>query len=94
MLPKRPMASAGSAGRWAEAGPSKQFSLNGKPVFINGIGEYEHLMGGGHAFSDAEVSARVQQIKAVGFNAFRDAHQPHNLRYQHLLDSMGLLWWT
>ncbi|MBO9204043.1 MULTISPECIES: malectin domain-containing carbohydrate-binding protein [Niastella] len=76
------------------SGTSKQFFLNGKPVFINGIAEYEHLMGGGHAFSDAEVSARVQQIKAVGFNAFRDAHQPHNLRYQHLLDSMGLLWWT
>lgn len=76
------------------SGSSKQFFLNGKPVFINGIAEYEHLMGGGHAFSDAEVRARVQQIKAVGFNAFRDAHQPHNLRYQHLLDSMGLLWWT
>jgi hypothetical protein len=76
------------------SGSSKQFFLNGKPVFINGIAEYEHLMGGGHALSDAQVKARVQQIKAVGFNAFRDAHQPHNLRYQHLLDSMGLLWWT
>jgi len=75
-------------------GSNKQFFLNGKPVFINGIAEYEHLMGGGHAFGEAEVKARVQQIKAVGFNAFRDAHQPHNLRYQHLLDSMGLLWWT
>ena len=72
----------------------KQFLLNGKPVFINGIAEYEHLMGGSHAFDEAEITARVQQIKAVGFNAFRDAHQPHNLRYQYLLDSMGLLWWT
>ena len=78
----------------SRSGSSKQFFLNGKPVFINGIAEYEHLMGGGHAFSDAQVKARVEQIKAVGFNAFRDAHQPHNLRYQHLLDSMGLLWWT
>jgi hypothetical protein len=76
------------------SGDAKQFLLNGKPVFINGIAEYEHLIGGGHAFNDEEVKARVQQIKAVGFNAFRDAHQPHNLRYQHLLDSMGLLWWT
>jgi hypothetical protein len=75
------------------SGDSKQFFLNGKPVFINGIAEYEHLIGSSHAFSDAEVSARVQQIKAVGFNAFRDAHQPHNLRYQHLLDSLGILWW-
>jgi hypothetical protein len=76
------------------AGGSKQFFLNGKPVFINGIAEYEHLMGASHAFSDEAIRARVQQIKAVGFNAFRDAHQPHNLRYQYLLDSMGLLWWT
>jgi hypothetical protein len=73
---------------------SRQFLLNGKPVFINGIGEYEHVIGGSHAFSDAAVKARVQQIKAAGFNAFRDAHQPHNLRYQYLLDSLGLLWWT
>ncbi|OQP66414.1 glycoside hydrolase [Niastella vici] len=76
------------------SGGSKQFLLNGKPVFINGIAEYEHLIGASHAFNEPEVRARVQQIKAVGFNAFRDAHQPHNLLYQHLLDSMGLLWWT
>jgi Beta-galactosidase/beta-glucuronidase len=73
---------------------SNQFLLNGKPVFINGVGEYEHVIGGSHAFSDAAVKARVQQIKAAGFNAFRDAHQPHNLRYQHWLDSLGILWWT
>ena len=75
-------------------GSNKQFLLNGKPVFINGIAEYEHMIGSSHAFSEAEITARMQQIKAVGFNAFRDAHQPHNLRYQHLLDSMGILWWT
>jgi beta-galactosidase len=73
---------------------SNQFFLNGKPVFLNGIGEYEHIIGASHAFSDAAVKARVQQIKAAGFNAFRDAHQPHNLRYQYLLDSVGILWWT
>lgn len=76
------------------AGGNKQFLINGKPVFINGIAEYEHLIGGSHAFDEAEITARVQEIKAVGFNAFRDAHQPHNLRYAHLLDSMGILWWT
>jgi beta-galactosidase len=79
---------------WPVGKPGERFYLNGKPVFINGIAEYEHLMGASHAFSDEAVRARVQQIKAAGFNAFRDAHQPHNLRYQYLLDSMGLLWWT
>ena len=69
------------------------FFLNGKAVFINGIAEYEHKIGASHAFSDEEIGARVGQIRAAGFNAFRDAHQPHNLLYQHYWDSLGILWW-
>ncbi|MXV15190.1 malectin domain-containing carbohydrate-binding protein [Hufsiella ginkgonis] len=72
----------------------KQFLLNGKPVFINGIAEYEHMIGKSHAFDAAEVRSRVMQIKAAGFNAFRDAHQPHNLRYQAYWDKLGILSWT
>ncbi|MCB2408878.1 malectin domain-containing carbohydrate-binding protein [Hymenobacter lucidus] len=79
-------------GRAAAAG-QKQFLLNGQPVFINGIAEYEHLLGQSHAFSAAQVRTRVQQMRAAGFNAFRDAHQPHNLRYQANWDSLGWLWW-
>jgi len=71
----------------------KQFLLNGKPVFINGIGEYEHNMGQSHAFTDEQVRTRVIQVKAAGFNAFRDAHQPHNLLYQKYWDEFGILWW-
>ncbi len=69
------------------------FLLNGKPVFINGTAEYEHLLGNSHAFSAEQVAARVAQVRAAGYNAFRDAHQPHNLRYQHYWDSLGILWW-
>jgi beta-galactosidase len=70
-----------------------RFYLNGKPVFINGVAEYEHLMGKSHAFSNPEIKARVMQVKAAGFNAFRDAHQPHNLEYQTYWDKLGILWW-
>jgi hypothetical protein len=73
---------------------TNQFFLNGKPVFINGIAEYEHLAGQSHAFSNEQVLARMNWIKAAGFNAFRDAHQPHNLLYGQLCDKTGLLWWT
>ena len=59
-----------------------RFYLNGKPVFINGVCEYEHQFGQSHAFSKEQVAARVKQIRAAGFNAFRDAHQPHHLDYQ------------
>ena len=71
-----------------------RFYLNGKPVFINGICEYEHLLGQSHAFSEEQIRSRVNQIKAAGFNAFRDAHQPHNLLYQQLWDQSGILFWT
>lgn len=81
--------------RWPDpdAPASSPFLLNGAPVFINGTCEYEHQLGASHAFSDEQILARVRQIQATGFNAFRDAHQPHNLRYQGYWDREGLLWW-
>lgn len=72
----------------------KRFLLNGKPVFINGVAEYEHLIGQSHAFSHEQIRSRVMQIKAAGFNSFRDAHQPHNLLYQEYWDKLGILSWT
>ncbi len=73
---------------------SHQFTLNGKPVFINGIAEYEHLLGQSHAFSNEQIQSRVKWIQAAGFNAFRDGHQPHNLLYGKLFNEKGILWWT
>ena len=70
------------------------FLLNGKPVLINGTCEYEHLFGQSHAFSPEQIKSRVKQIRQTGFNAFREAHQPHNLLYQQLLDEQGMLFWS
>jgi beta-galactosidase/beta-glucuronidase len=72
---------------------SKVFRLNGRPVFINGTAEYEHLLGNDHAFTDEQIRARMLQIKAAGFNAFREAHHPHNLRYLEWCDRLGILCW-
>ncbi len=84
--------------RWvtwpSAASANRQFLLNGKPVFINGTCEYEHNMGKSHAFEAEQINARVQQIRAAGYNAFRDAHQPHNLLYNKLWDELGMLNWT
>ena len=71
-----------------------RFRLNGEPVFINGTCEYEHLLGQSHAFSREQIAARVKMIRQAGFNAFREAHQPHNLYYQQLLDEHGMLFWS
>ena len=69
------------------------FLLNGKPFPIRGIAEYEHLLGGSHAFLPEEIATRVHMVQAAGFNAFRDAHYPHNLRYSERWASGGILWW-
>ncbi|MBQ9678446.1 MAG: beta-galactosidase [Prevotella sp.] len=70
-----------------------RFFLNGQPVFINGTCEYEHEFGQSHAFSNEQIEARIKLVKDLGFNAFRDAHQPHHLHYQELLNQEGILWW-
>lgn len=71
-----------------------RFLLNGEPTFINGTCEYEHLFGQSHAFSPEQIRSRVKQIRMAGFNAFREAHQPHNLLYQQLFDEQGMLFWS
>jgi predicted GH43/DUF377 family glycosyl hydrolase len=71
-----------------------RFFLNGQPVFINGTCEYEHLLGASHAFTPEQIRSRVKQIRNAGFNAFREAHQPHNLLYQQLFDEQGMLFWS
>jgi hypothetical protein len=70
------------------------FLLNGRPVFINGTCDYEHLFGASHAFSEEQIRSRMKLMRQAGFNAFREAHQPHNLLYQHLCDEQGTLFWS
>ncbi|MFI1745652.1 malectin domain-containing carbohydrate-binding protein [Thalassobellus sediminis] len=75
-------------------GNDKRFFVNDEPVFINGTCEYEHLIGKSHSFSDTEIKTRVAQVKAAGYNAFREGHQPHNLKYLEHLDEAGILFWS
>lgn len=70
-----------------------RFYINGKATFINGICEYEHMLGNSHALGKEEIDYRVDLVKRMGFNAFRDAHQPHNLRYGDELAKAGVMWW-
>lgn len=70
------------------------FKLNGNNLFINGTCDYEHIFGESHAFTREEIEARMKMMHQAGFNAFREAHQPHNLYYQQLLDEQGMLFWS
>ncbi|MGO4771140.1 malectin domain-containing carbohydrate-binding protein [Flavobacterium sp. W22_SRS_FK3] len=78
----------------SRVGKDNRFYINDEPLFINGTCEYEHLIGNSHSFSDEQIHSRIEQIKAGGFNAFREAHQPHNLKYQEELDQNGILFWS
>ncbi|WP_370479517.1 malectin domain-containing carbohydrate-binding protein [Tamlana flava] len=71
-----------------------RFFINNEPFFINGTCEYEHLIGKSHSFSETEIQTRIEQVKAAGYNAFREGHQPHNLLYQEHLDKEGILFWS
>ena len=80
---------------WPRFGsPDHRFYLNNVPTFINGTCEYEHLLGNSHAFTHEQIASRIKQIHNAGFNALREAHQPHNLYYQQLTDEQGLLFWS
>ncbi|HET8829188.1 MAG TPA: glycoside hydrolase family 2 TIM barrel-domain containing protein, partial [Pelobium sp.] len=81
---------------WPKSAEAKdqRFYLNGKPVFINGIAEYEHAIGYSNAFTPEEIKSRISLMQQAGFNSFRDAHQPHNLLYGDLMEEKGILWWT
>ncbi len=83
-----------STDRHIAALDDNRFYLNEEPVFINGTCEYEHILGNSHAFTPEQIRSRVKQIRNAGFNAFREAHQPHNLLYQQLFDEQGMLFWS
>jgi len=72
----------------------RQFKMDGRPVFINGICEYEHSFGHSHALTQQEIDSRCVLVRQLGYNAFRDAHQPHNLRYQHNWNRLGVVNWS
>ncbi|MFD1788338.1 malectin domain-containing carbohydrate-binding protein [Sphingomonas floccifaciens] len=76
-----------------DASGARRLFLNGQPFHVKGISEYEHLLGGSHAFAPEQAVARVAQVRAAGFNAFRDGHYPHNFVYGDTIARDGLLWW-
>lgn len=91
------MANKGNAYVEREAGPhgvKKRLLINGRHYFLNGSCEYEHELGNDHAFGGEMIRTRMQMFRAAGFNAFREAHCPHNLRYLEYCEQNGILYWA
>ena len=81
--------------RWPLAGgDDHRFFLNDKPVFIHGTAETDHRQGKSIAFEPEEIDARCAEFQKLGFNLFREGHEPHDLRYLRQMEERGILFWA
>ncbi|MGE9271203.1 MAG: glycoside hydrolase family 2 TIM barrel-domain containing protein, partial [Verrucomicrobiales bacterium] len=67
------------------------FSLNGKVTKLKGV--CEHLTGGpvGGAWPEALIEWKIRELKSMGCNAIRTAHNPQIPAFYHLCDKLGML---
>jgi beta-galactosidase len=66
-------------------------TLNGKSIKIQGIANHQDLHGLGMAAPQRAIQRRLAQLKTLGVNAFRTAHNPPNPDFLELTDRMGIL---
>jgi beta-galactosidase len=66
-------------------------TLNGKSIKIQGVANHQDLHGLGMAAPQRAIQRRLAQLKALGVNAFRTAHDPPNPDFLELTDRMGIL---
>jgi beta-galactosidase len=66
-------------------------TLNGKPVKFQGIANHQDYHGLGMAAPQRAMQRRLAQLKAIGVNAIRTAHDPPSPDFLELADKMGFL---
>jgi beta-galactosidase len=66
-------------------------SLNGRSVKVQGVAVHQDYHGLGTAAPQRAVQRRLAQLKALGVNAIRTAHEPPSQAFLELTDRMGLL---
>ncbi len=67
------------------------FFLNGKHVEIRGVANHQDFPGAGIAVPDSLQAWRVRQLKEMGCNAWRMAHNPPNEEVIEACDRLGML---
>jgi beta-galactosidase len=70
---------------------SRGFFLNGKNVKLLGTCNHQDHAGVGTAIPDALHAWRVEQLKAMGSNAWRSAHNPPSQALLDICDNAGML---
>lgn len=69
----------------------KGFSLNGKPLKLNGTCNHQDFAGIGSALPDRIHDFRVNALKAMGANAWRSSHNPPAPEFLDACDRLGML---
>jgi len=71
--------------------PDHGFFLNGKHVKLKGTNNHQDHAGVGVAIPDALQKWRLEQLKAMGGNAYRASHHPASPALLDLCDELGIL---
>lgn len=71
--------------------PDEGFFLNGRHVFLKGTNNHQDHAGVGTAVPDAVQAYRLKQLKAMGSNAYRAAHNPPTPELLEAADRLGML---
>ncbi|HEY4249284.1 MAG TPA: beta-galactosidase GalA [Lacunisphaera sp.] len=71
--------------------PDHGFFLNGKRVELKGTDNHQDHAGVGVALPDALQEFRIKQLKAMGSNAYRCAHNPPTPELLDACDRLGML---
>jgi beta-galactosidase len=70
---------------------NRGLTLNGKPIWLQGAANHQDFHGLGMAAPQRAVQRRLAQLKALGVNAIRTAHNPPSPDFLDLTDRMGFL---
>ena len=70
---------------------SSGMSLNGRSIKLKGVAIHQDYHALGMAAPQAAVQRRLAQLKALGVNALRTAHEPPSPAFLELTDKMGFL---
>lgn len=77
--------------RYFNFDPQKGFSLNGKPMKINGVCMHHDLGALGAAVNTRAIERQLEILKEMGANAYRCSHNPPAPEVLDLCDRMGFL---
>ena len=71
--------------------PGQGMLLDGKVVKLRGVCQHQHGGAFGAAVPEKIIRFRVEQMKAMGCNSIRTAHNPHTPEFYDICDELGMI---